>query len=107
MIDPSARLELLREAAADPAVAVVLLDVVLGHGSAADPAGALGEVCAGIRGPRVVVHLLGTEADPQRYSAQRARLEEAGCLVAGTNARAAYAAAAIALRRPELAEEGT
>ncbi|WP_448627748.1 FdrA family protein [Geodermatophilus sp. URMC 64] len=105
MIDPSRRLELLREAAADPSVAVVLLDVVLGHGSAEDPAGALAEVCAGIRGPRIVAYLLGTEADPQRYSAQRARLEQAGCLVPETNAQAARAAAAIALRRPELVEE--
>jgi FdrA protein len=110
MIDPESRLQLLRETAADPAVAVVLLDVVLGHASAEDPAGQLAPVCAevtGDGGPRIVVHLLGTEADPQRYSAQRARLEEAGCLVADTNARAAYAAAALALRRPELAEEGT
>jgi FdrA protein len=108
MIDPESRLQLLRETAEDPAVAVVLLDVVLGHGSAEDPAGRLAPVCAGViaAGPRVVAYLLGTEADPQRYSAQRARLEEAGCVVAETNARAAYAAAALALRRPELAEEG-
>jgi FdrA protein len=110
MIDPSTRLDLLRETAAEPGIAVVLLDVVLGHGSADDPAGSLAPVAAEIRsadGPRVVVHLLGTEADPQRYSAQRARLEEAGCLVAETNARAACAAAALALRRPELAEAGS
>jgi FdrA protein len=107
MIDPTGRLELLRETAADPSVAVVLMDVVLGHGSAEDPAGAIARVCAEIDGPRIVTYLLGTEADPQRYSAQRARLEQAGCLVPDTNARAAYAAAAIALRRPELAEEGT
>ncbi|MGZ8749564.1 MAG: protein FdrA [Pseudonocardia sp.] len=110
MIDPESRLQLLRKTAADPAVAVVLLDVVLGHASAEDPAGRLAPVCAEVGadgGPRIVVHLLGTEADPQRYSAQRSRLEEAGCLVADTNARAAHAAAALALRRPELAEEET
>jgi FdrA protein len=110
MIDPSNRLELLREVAADPSVAVVLLDVVLGHGSAEDPAGRVAPVCAEVSaggGPRIVAYLLGTEADPQRYSAQRARLEDAGCLVPETNARAAYAAAAIALRRPELAEVDT
>jgi FdrA protein len=110
MIDPSTRLDLLRETAADPEVAVVLLDVVLGHGSATDPAGSLAPVAADVGsggGPRVVVHLLGTEADPQQYSAQWARLEEAGCLVAETNARAASAAAALALRRPELAEADT
>ncbi len=110
MIDPSNRLQLLRETAADATVAVVLLDVVLGHGSAEDPAGALAPVCAEIRdrgGPRVIAYLLGTEADPQRYSAQRARLEDAGCLVPESNARAACAAAAIALRRPELVEAET
>jgi len=110
MIDPESRLQLLRETAADPTVAVVLLDVVLGHASSEDPAGRLAPVCAevtGDGGPRIFVHLLGTEADPQRYSAQRAVLEKAGCLVADTNARAAYAAAALALRRPELAVEGT
>ena len=108
MIDPAGRLELLREAVADPAVAVVLLDVVLGHGSAEDPAGALAPVCAEARdrnGPRIVAYLLGTTADSQRYAEQRTRLERAGCLVPGSNARAAHAAAAIALRRPELAEE--
>jgi FdrA protein len=110
MIDPEGRLQLLRETAADPTVAVVLLDVVLGYGSVEDPAGRLAQVCAEVAaggGPRVVTYLLGTEADPQGYSAQRARLEEAGCLVPETNARAAYAAAALASRRPELAEVGT
>ena len=107
MIDPEGRLRLLRETAVDPSVAVVLLDVVLGHGSAEDPAGALAAVCSELPAgsARIVTHVVGTEADPQRYSVQRARLEEAGCLVAETNARAACAAAAIALRRPELVEE--
>jgi FdrA protein len=50
--------------------------------------------------------VLGTEGDPQVWSRQRAVLEEAGCLVAETNARAAAAAAALVLRRPELAEAG-
>ena len=107
MIDPAGRLRMLRETAADPTVAVVLLDVVLGHGSAEDPAGALAAVCAELPAgsARIVASVVGTEADPQRYSVQRARLEAAGCLVAETNARAARAAAAIALRRPDLVEE--
>jgi FdrA protein len=110
MIDPSGRLALLREQANDPDVAVVLLDVVLGHGSHADPAGQLAPVCAELMrdgGPQVVAYVLGTEGDPQVYSRQRHTLEEAGCLVPETNARAAYAAAALALRRPELAEAGS
>lgn len=109
MIDPLARAEELQRACADPATAVVLVDVVLGHGSHTDPAGVLTEMLdqVGIResGPFVVAHVVGTELDPQSAPEQEARLEEAGCLVAPTGARAALLAAAIATRRPELAEE--
>ncbi|MDB5068778.1 MAG: protein FdrA [Chloroflexi bacterium] len=108
MIDPDARLELIRREGADPATAVVLLDVVLGHGSHADPAGIVAPVCAEIMaapdGPRVVAYVLGTRDDPQGYGRQRRTLEEAGCIVTPTAARAALAAAAIAVRRPELVE---
>ena len=55
-------------------------------------------------GPLVVVYVLGTDRDPQGLDRQRAAFREAGCLVAPTGARAALAAAAIALRRPELVE---
>ena len=107
MIDPGARLALLREQGTDPATAVVLLDVVLGHGSHPDPAGVLAPACAELsadpEGPRVVAYVLGTRDDPQGYGRQRAILEEVGCIVTATAARAAHAAAAIALRRPELA----
>ncbi len=109
MIEVSTRLELLRRQADDPAVAVVLMDVVLGHGSHPDPAGQLAPVCAGLMadgGPQVIAYVLGTERDPQIYSRQRETLEAVGCLVPETNARAAHAAAAIVLRRPELAEVG-
>ena len=41
MIDPRLRNEHLRAAGADPSTAVVLLDVVLGYGAHADPAGEL------------------------------------------------------------------
>lgn len=109
MIDPTGRLELLRRQADDPTVAVVLLDVVLGHGSHDDPAGVLAPVCEDLMaggGPQVVTYLLGTEQDPQVYSRQRAVLEAAGCIVPETNAQAAHAAAAVALRRPELVGTG-
>jgi FdrA protein len=105
MIDPSARVEVMRSSARDPEVAVVLLDVVLGHGSHHDPAGELVGVCDEIMadgGPLVVAHVLGSEDDPQGYAEQRAKLDAAGCLVTETAARAAYAAAAIASRNPEL-----
>jgi FdrA protein len=104
MIDPEARIEWLREAAGDDRLAVVLIDVVLGYGAHADPAGQLAPVCAEIaaKGAKVVAYVLGTDQDPQGYDKQRATLREAGCTVAATNARASLAAAAIALRKPEL-----
>ncbi len=109
MIDLSTRLDLLRTLRGDPTVAVVLLDVVLGHGSHEDPAGVLAPVCAELMaggGPQVVTYVLGTEGDPQVYSRQKAAFEAAGCIVPQTNARAAHVAAALALRRPELVATG-
>jgi FdrA protein len=104
MIDPEARVELMREEGRSADVAVVLVDVVLGHGSHDDPAGQLAPVCADImaggHGPQVVAYVLGTEGDPQGFESQRAKLREAGCIVTETAARASLAAAAIALRDP-------
>lgn len=109
MIDPEARLDLLRREASDPAAAVILLDVVLGHGAHPDPAGALAPALAEVAGrrdgPALVAYVLGTDLDPQGLERQRRLLEEAGCLVVPTNARAALVAAALAARRPQLAEE--
>jgi FdrA protein len=107
MIDPEARLTLLREAGERPEVAAILLDVVLGYGAHDDPAGTFAPVCAEIAergGPVIVAYVLGTGGDPQGLEAQRARLRDAGCIVAPTAARAALAAAALALRKPELVE---
>jgi FdrA protein len=99
MIDAEARLALLREHGADPQVAAIILDVVLGYGANPDPAGVLVPVCESVMadgGPQVVAYVLGTELDPQGYAAQRARLVEAGCIVTETAARASLVAAAIA-----------
>ena len=107
MIDAEARLELLAETGEHDDVAVVLLDVVLGHGGHDDPASVLAPACAavaGANGPRVVVYVLGTDKDPQGLARQRRAFQQAGCLVAPTAARAALGAAAIARRRPEIVE---
>ncbi|HSS67327.1 MAG TPA: FdrA family protein [Nocardioidaceae bacterium] len=99
MIDPEARIELLRKHAADPHVAAIILDVVLGHGSNPDPAGILAPECAAAMaggGPQIVAYVLGTDRDPQGYTAQRDQLAEAGCIVTETAARASLAAAALA-----------
>lgn len=105
MIDPEARIELLRDQGKDDQVAAILLDVVIGHGSHADPAGQLAPACEEIRrngGPQVIAYCLGTEQDPQGLDTQRRRLEDAGCIVTETAARASLAAAALALRDPSV-----
>ena len=107
MIDPEARIELLREQGTDPDVAVIILDVVLGYGAHDDPAGELAPVCAEVSadgGPLVVVYVLGTEGDPQGFDTQRRAFTNAGCVVTETAARASLAATAITSRDPELAE---
>lgn len=90
MIDPSYRIDLLRELRAG----LVLLDVVLGHGVCPDPAGALAPAIreAVARGTTVVAAVTGTEADPQGYSRQLFALQEAGAAVAPTAWLAAMAA---------------
>ncbi|MGQ0481569.1 MAG: protein FdrA, partial [Pseudonocardia sp.] len=106
MIDPEARIELLREQGADPAVAAILLDVVLGHGAHPDPAAALAPVCRDIMdggGPQIITYVLGTDQDPQDFAVQRQAFTDAGCVVTETAARASLAAAALATRKPELA----
>jgi FdrA protein len=105
MIDPEARLELLLEHAADPEVAVIILDVVLGHGADADPAKTLAPAAESAMkdgGPQIVAYVLGTDHDPQGYQAQRERLVLAGCIVTETAARASLVAAAIATGDPSL-----
>jgi len=107
MIDPEARIEMLREQGGDPDVAVIILDVVLGYGAHDDPAAELAPVCAEIvaaGGPQIISYVLGTEGDPQGFEAQRRAFTEAGCILTETAARASLAAAAIALREPDLAE---
>ena len=99
MIDPTLRLSMLAEQAADPDVSVVLLDVVLGNAADPDPAGTLGPAIADAlaRGDlAVVVALCGTAADPQDRDRQAAALVAAGAQVFASNAAAARAAAAFA-----------
>lgn len=108
MIDAEARVDLLREHGADPHVAAIILDVVLGYGAHDDPAGVLAPECEALMaegGPQVVVYVLGTEGDPQGFTSQRDRFGRAGCIVTETAGRASLVAAAIASDRPALAGE--
>ena len=122
MIDQSLRLERLAAEAADPAVTVILLDVVLGHGAHPDPAADLGPAIAAARttargeyddhaydhdhrthlaraeGQRlaVVVSLIGAASDPQDLGRQAAALRAAGAHVFASNAAAARFACELA-----------
>jgi FdrA protein len=88
MIDQDLRLRRLRAEAADPAVSVLLLDVVLGDGAHADPAGELAPVIERCLGERtdlaVLVLMVGTDQDPQNLDEQIATLERAGAQVLRT-----------------------
>ncbi len=97
MIDPSVRDRALQDALADPSVAVVLLDLVLGFGAHGDPAGHLARTLEGrpAAGAIIVASVTGTDDDPQPRAAQVATLERAGVLVAPSNAQAAALACAL------------
>jgi succinyl-CoA synthetase alpha subunit len=97
MIDPQLRIERLLAEAADPTVAVILLDVVLGWGSHADPAGALAPAIrqaraiasADGRALSVIGFVTGTADDPQNLAAQRECLLQAGVTLADSSSAAA------------------
>jgi FdrA protein len=94
MIDPGARLKYLRRAASNPAIGVILLDIVLGYCAHPDPASIYAPLIQESRRqngqpPRYIISLCGTEDDPQRLSYQRERLQDAGAEVYTSNAEAA------------------
>jgi len=89
MVDLDVRLGLLAEAAEDPGIGCVVLDVVLGHGAHPDPASGLaGAVAAVARRAVVVARVCGTPGDPQDAGRQAEILREAGAVVAPSNAGA-------------------
>ena len=100
MIDPAARIERLLAEAADPAVRVNGLDVVIGWGAHPDPASEL--AAAVVQAKRlalksrrqlaVIGFVCGTELDPQVLARQEAKLRGAGMVLAGNSANAAWLA---------------
>jgi FdrA protein len=94
MIEPELRNEHIVRAAADPAIGVLLFDVVLGYGAHPDPAGVLIAALKGAQKP-VIASVTGTEQDPQRWSIQVAALRAAGVHIAPSNAHAAMLAASV------------
>jgi FdrA protein len=86
MMDNELRIRRLLEEAADPSVAVIMLDVVIGYGSHMDPASELApavvkakEIAAKEgRALEVVAVVTGTNEDPQGLDNQIKQLEAAG-----------------------------
>jgi succinyl-CoA synthetase alpha subunit len=97
MIDNDLRVRRILQEARDPSVAVLMLDVVIGHGAHPDPASELGPAItqarqvASAEGRELVVitSVTGTEQDPQCLSRQAETLRRAGAVVKGSNAAAA------------------
>jgi FdrA protein len=101
MIDSTLRVERFAREIEDPSCGVVLLDVVLGHGSDPSPAGALVPVIESATQQRVavVVSLIGTRGDPQGLDATARQLQSAGADVFLSNAVAAQVATGLVTRR--------
>lgn len=93
MMDNELRVRRIAEEAADPLVAVIMLDVVIGYGSHMDPASELGPAVAkGIadakkagRHLEVVAVVTGTDDDPQNLRNQIAQMKAAGVWVSTSN----------------------
>ena len=106
MIDQILRLERMASEAAKSQTAVLLLDVVLGHGAHPDPAAelapaiaaAIGSAADDGRSVAVVVSLCGTESDPQGRDRQGETLTAAGAWVHLSNASATRAAIGLVMR---------
>ncbi len=100
MIDQGARIERLLREAADPSVRVILLDVVIGWGAHADPASELAVALVQAkklaakdkRTLAVIGFVCGTELDPQGLAMQEKKLRDAGMVLAGNSANAAWLA---------------
>ena len=97
MIDASLRAKRVESEGADPSVALLLLDFVLGAISSADP---VGDLLAAVKGAQeaaqrrggylcVVASVCGTDDDAQGLQTQKQALDDAGVLVFPSNAQAA------------------
>jgi FdrA protein len=97
MMDNDLRIRRLEKEAADPEVAAILLDVVLGYGSHPDPASELAPAIAAAiktaasagRHLEVVAIVSGTDEDPQGMESQIKALKDAGARVETSNDAAA------------------
>ena len=93
MMDNEMRIRRLMEEAADPEVAVIMLDVVIGYGSHPDPACELAPAIEKARALaqkngrylEVVAVVTGTDEDPQNLDSQIEQLKKVGVWVETSN----------------------
>jgi len=93
MMDNELRIRRLYEEAADPEVAVIMLDVVIGYGSHPNPASELAPAVAKAietakkagRHIEVIAVVTGTDEDPQDFNGQIELLKNAGAWVDPSN----------------------
>jgi FdrA protein len=107
MIDPTTRIERIVQESRDPETALIVLDVVLGHGSHPDPAAALAPAISQAQGVAreasrtmpILAFVCGTEEDPQVRSKQESTLRRAGAVVLSDSSAVARLAGAIITAR--------
>jgi FdrA protein len=93
MLDNGLRIKRLYQEAADSETAVILLDIVLGHGAHPDPAGELAPAIATIKARAaqegrklpIVAIIVGTDEDPQSLGSQVEQFQAAGAHVEFSN----------------------
>ncbi len=103
MIDPSIRQERLKIELADPHVAVILMDFVLGFGAHENPAGQVQEFLENAQRQNrydldslsIIASITGTKTDFQDMAEQKRLLENMNCIVMPSNAQASRLAAEI------------
>jgi len=112
MMDNELRIKRLEMEAKDPEVALILMDVVLGHGSHPDPAAELGPAImaakeTAVKAKRrldVIITLSGTDLDPQGMVDQQVVLEKAGAQVFLSSDRAVRYAARLIRQLNEVSD---
>ncbi|MCD4671832.1 MAG: acyl-CoA synthetase FdrA [Anaerolineaceae bacterium] len=103
MIDNDLRIRRIYQEAADPEVAVIIMDVVIGYGAHMDPASELGEAIQEAKAKAkaegreliVIASVTGTDGDPQGLQPQVRALEKYGVIVCPSNAAASRLAGMI------------
>ncbi len=100
MIDHRLRNDRIVAEAQNADTAVILFDVVLGHGAHEDPLSAMAPALSSVPalkagGPVMLGFVCGTDGDPQGLARQRDAMSDLGVLVADNNAQAVRTAAAI------------